>query len=582
MFNIKKIILHNEAKTFEIPISNYNFIIGKNSTGKTVFYNIINFMLGSSNDVFELQGLDNITSIEIKIENNDKFLYAKRTRKDFYIKENSIYNKKTSKEYKNCITNFISQNDKFKEYFKIYKDIYEEDLTCRAFSFINLLDEKGLGNITSVFTDAKENKNIFRTKKIMQLLFNLNNLKKQITIEKEIKTLEKQIVTNTTEYYKFSFYENSIKNCFEKLNLKYNENNYEINYKNYLNYKNNQQFEQCNLDVEIIETEHKKNKCEQKIRVLKSLKKEISSIDQKQKNINALKNLLLNITEKNDNYHQLTTEIEKNLNNVEQQEKIYNLFDYEYSIQELNNKIIAYNKDLQIAKNLTNNLSIQDKFKYQGVIETSFENFDKKIDKNNIDLENKKLDDYKNELKSIKKNYISEDVANSINKYIHDKYLDSDMTFSFIKQDKKTQGFKIKFNPLLLNICGEKEEIKNNKILKKVYLPGSMARQTMWQILTYLAIHDYLNIHFKDLSYLPVLLLDSINQPFDESFNENSQIEENLKLNMEKFYKLIKDECQRMGLQLFIFSKSDSNIEDYDKINLNEFENKGFNPWHNE
>lgn len=44
-------------------------------------------------------------------------------------------------------------------------------------------------------------------------------------------------------------------------------------------------------------------------------------------------------------------------------------------------------------------------------------------------------------------------------------------------------------------------------------MPGSMTRQTHLQMLTYLCMFDYLKDTFPDFIYLPILIIDSANQP---------------------------------------------------------------------
>ena len=122
---------------------------------------------------------------------------------------------------------------------------------------------------------------------------------------------------------------------------------------------------------------------------------------------------------------------------------------------------------------------------------------------------------------------------------------------------------KICYNPVSGGIYAEKN---NEKGEKETYIPGSMAIETAWQILAYMAMFKFLGNNFKGLPILPVILMDAIEQPFVDQ-------------NITEFYKLLKKLSEEIVIQLIIFSKNNSDaFDDADKINLNI---KGLNPFIN-
>lgn len=128
-------------------------------------------------------------------------------------------------------------------------------------------------------------------------------------------------------------------------------------------------------------------------------------------------------------------------------------------------------------------------------------------------------------------------------------YLSSDSRLNHISEDKSINGFFLEFNPLKVAVGASK--VENGK--KKIYTTGSMARQTHIQIMTYLIFLDYLKEEFYGLSYLPLLILDSVDQPLETE-------------NFEKIYPQIIKFAEEIGVQTIVLSKT--------KLNLNKNSSK--------
>lgn len=85
-------------------------------------------------------------------------------------------------------------------------------------------------------------------------------------------------------------------------------------------------------------------------------------------------------------------------------------------------------------------------------------------------------------------------------------------------------------------VCKEK---KGNNIVN--YMPGSMARQTHIQMLVYLTMFEYLNKNFRGFIYMPLLVIDSANQPMGvDSF--------------EKVYPVLIEMAKEVGIQTIFLS----------------------------
>lgn len=83
------------------------------------------------------------------------------------------------------------------------------------------------------------------------------------------------------------------------------------------------------------------------------------------------------------------------------------------------------------------------------------------------------------------------------------------MDIKHLTEDLQDTGFSLEFDPFRL--CLFATHRKNNQLTR--FMPGSMTRQTHLQMLTYLCIFEYLKDNFPDFIYLPILIIDSANQP---------------------------------------------------------------------
>ena len=133
----------------------------------------------------------------------------------------------------------------------------------------------------------------------------------------------------------------------------------------------------------------------------------------------------------------------------------------------------------------------------------------------------------------------------------------------FVSEDFRQCNFKMSFNPLNISISGQKTKDRDsNEIVS--YNPGSMARETTWQVLAYMAIFQILKENFGKLPVIPVLFIDGLNQPFDDTESYSN------------LYQFLKNKALSLGIQLFITSTRDgSEIGIEDQIKLT-----GFNKSH--
>ena len=92
-----------------------------------------------------------------------------------------------------------------------------------------------------------------------------------------------------------------------------------------------------------------------------------------------------------------------------------------------------------------------------------------------------------------------------------------------------------------MSIIGKQVEIINDKEIKIDYLPGSKARQSCWQILSYIGLMRFIKNTRNTLPLMPMLLIDGINEPF---INDDFEI----------VFKGIAKICKKLNIQLIVTS----------------------------
>ena len=205
MFKIESIsfINGNDFQTYKF--SSHTFVYGLNTVGKTALTKAIDYVLGSS-DGLTYQGLDNIEGIEAYLTNGLTNLWIKRTISgNYYYKRTleSQYSEVSSEVYKDNICLIITPTSNAR-FVNVYSKVFDEKPTFRSFTFLNYIEEKGLGDLSVVFTKAKELKHQIRIRNIMDFFFNYENIEQIYEKELELELAEKELSEISKDYQEFN------------------------------------------------------------------------------------------------------------------------------------------------------------------------------------------------------------------------------------------------------------------------------------------------------------------------------------------------------------------------------------------
>ena len=565
MFKIEEFLLYSGDDVKKYRLYSNTYVFGYNSSGKTAMWKAIDYALGSSaSDIYEYDGLQNVDAIGLSItkESSDQFLFIKRTKNgEYFVRndKNSAFLKVSSDGYKAEIMRLLNGVDL--NYFEIYEEVFEEKLSFRAFSFINLISEKGLGNLSLVFTESSDIKHQMRIRNINSFLFNYDNIKEIYDIQKKIEKIDRQIKDIEEKNAQYVFLLEKTAKIFKLLGMTWHDDIKE-NKDRFLKFKETFVHNESVPKEDIVYLQKAALSLKEKIKTYEVLKNQTDFLKNRNAKIDYVLGFLKDIANQEEQYSEYVVSIEQTLLKHKKDGEIISLFDYNEAINQIKNELRAVEEKIKRIDMSTAVIDYEKTLKYIGVLETNFESIEEYVYVDEYNTLNETKKSLVEKIKEKKKS-MSQRLINGFNEYLTKIYLEADLTSEFATQDKKHDELKICYNPVLGGIYAEKN---NKKGEKETYIPGSMARETAWQILTYMAMFKFLNVNFKGLPVLPIILMDAIEQPFvDENITE--------------FYKALRKLSKEIGIQLIIFSKNDSAAFNKDeKINLNQ---SGLNPFIN-
>lgn len=498
----------------------YTLIYGPNNVGKSIMIYLLDYMLGSSGllnneSIWKHEGLENVEYVEMII-NNGKNLYLKRTPNELFYKfnESDNYLVVDEGEYKNIIQSSLTNNQ---EIFEEYYSYVNEKLNYRGFSYLNVIDQYALGNITNLFPESIDYRFIKRLRKQMNFLFDSKLLKKlnEITIEK--KNVDKQV--KKLEYYANlkNIYVSKINENMHFLNIKCPDEISEKKsaFKNYINNYSESTNKPINRDLSYLISIS--NQLSSQIEIERTFSKQSEQINTRNNKIILLMKLLQNSVSNSDEYSKYLENVEMILTQAKRDNDILSLKDYSGSLEKIITKKKKIDDEIISIKNTLKDKKSEEIQTSINLISYYFNELEKIADLSDYDELKKKQKELSESYQDILSN-IGNSMSEKMNKFITTSYLNLDTRLSYVDADSKTNGFSIQYIPRKMAVVGKEKKIINDKEYYHDYMPGSKARQSCWQVITYLSLLLYINKNRPGLPILPIVLIDGFNEPFDENF----------------------------------------------------------------
>lgn len=566
MFKIEELTLfNNNGKSKTYKFFENTFIFGPNNIGKTVFTKTLDYVLGSSKEKLNHEGLDNITSVELAISSNDKIcLWVKRSTDGTFAyrrSKNSEYSITDLEGYKSEINAILLDDVCSEHYIDVYKMVFNENISFRAVNFLNYIEEKGLGDLNTIFTKAREIQHQIRITNIMKFFFNYKNIEEIYNKKVQLKELEdkkKQLEPAYQEYKKST---DIIQEMFLDLQIKYSKDFSKLN-KEFNKFKANFYRQEPTESPDIIYAAKNSLSLAEEIKLYTFLKNQAKTITKRNENIVRMLNILKMITIKSPKYEQYTKRIVDIIDEINDNEVLLNVTDYTKSIRNIRKEKKEFDKMIEEYKAQARELNYDTVLKKIGIIERCLFIMKSQINESDIRKIDKDIDNLKKSIQTLENDFNKKGIE-KFNKDLMEQYFQNN-NLSYVEEDKEKKGFSIEFRPISTSLVTSYESYDDKKL--RTYIPGSMARQTHLQILTYLCMFKYLKQEFKGFCFMPLLIIDSAGQPFDDN-------------NFEKVYSNIINFSRKIGIQTIVLSKKDiENIPSTNKIIFTR--ENGFNPFH--
>ncbi|MDN5093535.1 AAA family ATPase [Aliarcobacter butzleri] len=509
---LKLVSVNNEEFSYKFT-SGINYFQGKNDTGKTVFYNFLDYMFGASNEIGKEGCLYNLDFAELKFFYRDRSFTLKRTMHSNlnYIKysEKSWGKEISLNEYKEKL-NLIFMLDENR--LKVLRNFTEEDLTYRTFTLFNFLGEKSLGNIQDFFDKCSDFKYSIKLTTILNFLFN-ENLEKIFLLESEIKKLKDELSDLEELTYTYKLNERNINSNLKRLDAKiaYNGQNADEVLEYLIELKNLDETKKTKNSRTISELESIYHSLSEQIRVYENRIKDTRQFQIENENKLMLIEKLNSLISNQKEYSYLITPIQNILKDINTNISFNKYYIKDGTINKLKEEKNKIKEEIKTNDSRFSAYSLDKKSFIIALIE---ENLDKNIIDKTKDIENKK-----NEIKELRENLLllknkdNKDKIDALSNFITSLYLSAKDESEVVSRDEKL-NVSIKYNKkgniLQPIIIYEEEE----KIKEENYYIGSNARHTLIQLCGYLGFMRLLIIE-KGYPIIPFLVLDHISKPFD-------------------------------------------------------------------
>ena len=520
MFKLKNLAIYsNGIEKKKVPFGDITYIYGANKRGKTLILRLIDFVLSSSDNLLanDAQGLEKIdsASLEVITENGRMTFLRDKDNIYSYKIEDGFFIQVSKENYDSFISGFLcnSSNDTLKK----YKMVFGEKLSFRALTFINFLEESGIGNLARVFTETSHVKHFFRAPDIFQFAFEQDKMQKLTHLEEQLEKKETELKSLNTTAVEFEFYISSLQSLLKKYTIPYS-NDMARNIEKITEFKETFSSASSPSDSDLNYLLYQSNELSNQIRAQRELETQSNKIISRIDAFTNLANDIKKIFGKSQYASDYLDEIDRIIEEDSDAKTILSLKDYDATIKTLKKIKKEYDAKIKTIKNTLSDRSIEEKT----LDATIMLNFCKKIAAqprvNESKIIESEIASIKEDIKTIKKEI--RNAFDELNERITSKYLSTENS-NLIDEEKKKSKFTIFFDYKTISSFGEYRDADNKK---HTFLPGSSAKMAYWQLCIYLETIKFFKQSLPEMPLLNLLVADGINQPFDDDDNKENYL----------------------------------------------------------
>lgn len=560
MFRIKCITLYKGSEKKEYLFTDNTYVYGHNNVGKTALTKVIDYALGSSEQLSHA-GLDNIDSVGAYLANDKTELWIKRTSVGEYFykrTEASGYTLISADTYKDYISGLITDNPDDRA-IKVYQKVFDETPTYRSFSFLNFVDEIGQGDLGAIFTRGKEIRHLVRIRNIMDFFFNYENIEMLYEKRMDLDDIESELRTYTDRMNQYTRSVGSINKLFTTLGLSYSDDMQE-NYRTFESFRENFFRKNARPKDDLVYLTKASHSLSEELKFYTYLKNQSQEAGNRKARTERLLSTLHSIIAENHEYEEDVTTITGAIEEIKRDRLILSLTDYDVSIAKIEEQKKTIDAKIALLKSQAAELDYDTTLKIIALLEDHFKVIDSMVDISRVSQLTDQAKTLRKEIKELKNSYSQKGIKD-FNDRLTQMYLGSEVTgVPYLNDDRKEEQFSLSFDPFSQVLVAKHKE--GETVVS--YTPGSMARHNHLQLLVYLCMLEYLHENFCEFIYLPILIIDSADQPMEEK-------------SFEEIYPSLIEIAKNIGVQtIFVSKDKPTTVNDYDLIDIT----GGLNPFH--
>jgi energy-coupling factor transporter ATP-binding protein EcfA2 len=527
MFRIKRLVINpidDSCKPSTYDFADQTFVVGGNSSGKSSLLKTIDFLLGHSDKnkislSASIPGMDNVSSVEMKIENGPETLWIKRNETGaFFTKrsEGDSYIECEKDTFKSLVSRLAFKKD-FSDLFSEYHVVYGEEPSFRSAVFLNYLQEVGQGDITSVFTDAIGFENGYRSHSLLPFLLDRGT---SVAFARQQKVLDEMLDKNAFNANKMAMQEESlakIRKGFAILHLPFEEKDIKENraiFDDFCTHYTRSPATRKEPDIDyLLKLSYSLS---EQIKSITFFQKQAKSYLSRQKKVDSLLRLFESISKTSDSYGKYSEEISKGISSTKTNYDFVDALNYEKTLTELVKRKNSVDQRIKEASEGSNPVSFEQTSQLTALINDAFMDYDRYsltgtgYSKEDIRLQKEKVRGLNNQLRKAK----NKEINDSILKY----YKMFCQGISSIGKEFEKPGFEFKFSPSNSTISAYIFSIDpvTKETIEKPVDTGSLGRTTIWQVCAYLSCLSYFQEHSEINFVLPLFITDCITQAIHE------------------------------------------------------------------
>ncbi len=580
MFRIIRLTMYsfdNKEYTYHFT-AGLNYFRGRNSSGKTEFYNFLDFMFGSSEDIRNKSWYrDTLKKATMEVQVGDITYILTRfddpSRNYLYYageKEKEILD---LREYKNRLNAIFARDT---ELLKRIRDFTDEELTYRTFTIFNFLGEKRQGIIHDFFDKCSNIKYSVKLAPILNFIFN-SNLEKIYLLQKELEKLQDELRKAEMAYSRYDFICKQVNKNIEKLgsNVWFDGKNVEDIRKNIADIKNMEEPKKKGKDRNISELEVMYNNLSEQIKVYENSISDAKQFENENINRKKLLESLEHLIAENASFKYLVEPLKQLVNELDSTISFNQYTINDKTILELKKQRNMIKEAIKRNDSRFQCYIMEEKAKSIAIIE-DYLSADIHDSSEELKKLKKEIREKKDQIKILQN---SDDVVKTreLSKFITMLYKSAEGISSVVDNDILQEGFRIQYfkRGNILQPMVEVNETDENGLKQKKevnWYTGSLARHTLIQLCGYLG---FLKILLSEERYpiIPILAIDHISKPFD-------------KKNALAIGQIINKAYESIGkenLQIFMFDDEEYAVLALEPEHSEDLVNKvktGFNPFY--